>query len=178
MQSLRKGAVMKMNGKRFNVEIVEILNEENGFKGEEWHAVSEEGKVEHTFEVRNEDVAERLCDFLNGKEQRIEELLERLLEGEYEKMDMLRRLRKCLDTIMMDKLIIMSMDFEGIEYEIESSHTVCFYSVPKYEKNLKYSAIYDLHSQLKGIDALVIDVSEAEDSDDGRDMLYVQIEVK
>ena len=168
----------KMNEKKFKVEIVEVLNDENGFKGEEWYSVMEEDELGHCFEVRNEDVANELCDFVNEQEQKIHDLLKRLLDSELEKILMLRRMRKSLDTIMMDKLIIMSMEFEGIEYEVETDKSICFYSLPKYDKNMKYSAIYDFHAQLKGIDSLIMDISEAEESDDERDLLYVQIEVK
>ena len=166
-----------MEGRKFKVEIVEVLNDENGFKGEEWHAVTEDGEVKNTFEVRNEDVAIALCDLLNEKDQEIIRLLEKLLESKYKELDLLRRLKKYLNVIMIDKLILVAMEIEGIEYEIETDKSICFYSVPSYDKSMKYSAIYDLHSKLKNIDALIIDISEAEDSDDNRDMLYVQIEV-
>ena len=79
---------------------------------------------------------------------------------------------------VMEDLLRLSEEFEGVEHEIETDNTVCFYSSPQYEGNLKYSAIYDLHSELKDMDGLVIDISEAEESDDKRDMLYVQIEVE
>ena len=45
---------------------------------------------------------------------------------------------------------------------------------------LKYSAIYDLHAILKGMDGIIVDILEVEDNpgDEKRDLLYVQIEVK
>ena len=82
---------------------------------------------------------------------------------------------------VMDEIIGMSKEIGGMDYEIESSNAIFFLSVPHYRKegglSLKYSAIYMLHSRLAGIGGLTLDISEAEDSDDGRDMLYVQIEV-
>lgn len=80
-------------------------------------------------------------------------------------------------TVMKD-LIRLSEEFEGVEHEVETDNTLCFYSIPQYEGSLKHSAIYGLHSELKGMDGLVIDISEAEESDDKRDLLYVQIEVE
>lgn len=79
---------------------------------------------------------------------------------------------------VMDNLISLAREFDGVECEMESENAVCFYSVPQYEGNLKYSAAHDLHRRLKGMGGLIIDVSEAEESDDGRDLLYVQIEVE
>ena len=45
---------------------------------------------------------------------------------------------------------------------------------------LKYSAIYDLHTILKGMDGIIVDILEVEDNpgDEKKDLLYVQIEVK
>ena len=49
---------------------------------------------------------------------------------------------------VMNDLIGLSKEFEGVEYEIESKNSIYFYSFPKYMKEgiviLKYSAIYDL----------------------------------
>ena len=58
----------------WNVEIVEILNKENEFEGEDWWAVTDEDKIENTFEVRNKEVAMDLCDLLNTKDSKISEL--------------------------------------------------------------------------------------------------------
>ena len=85
---------------------------------------------------------------------------------------------------VMNDLIGLSKEFEGVEYEIESKNSICFYSFPKYMKEgiviLKYSAIYDLHTILKGMDGIIVDILEVEDNpvDEKRDLLYVQIEVK
>lgn len=53
----------------WRVEIVEVLNKENDFEGEEWWAVTDDNKMENTFEVRNEQVAKDLCKLLNSKEE-------------------------------------------------------------------------------------------------------------
>ena len=85
---------------------------------------------------------------------------------------------------VMNDLIGLSKEFEGVEYEIESKDSIYFYSFPKYMKEgiviLKYSAIYDLHAILKGMDGIIVDILEVEDNpvDEKRDLLYVQIEVK
>ena len=79
----------KDSGRRFKVETVDVLSDENDFKGEEWHAVTEEGKVEHTFLVRNEDVANRLCDFMNGLDMKAKEAIESLLESEIQRKALL-----------------------------------------------------------------------------------------
>lgn len=85
---------------------------------------------------------------------------------------------------VMNDLIGLSKEFEGVEYEIESKNSIYFYSFPKYMKEgiviLKYSAIYDLHTILKGMDGIIVDILEVEDNPDNekRDLLYVQIEVK
>lgn len=85
---------------------------------------------------------------------------------------------------VMNDLIGLSKEFEGVEYEIESKNSIYFYSFPKYMKEgiviLKYSAIYDLHAILKGMDGIIVDILEVEDNpgDEKRDLLYVQIEVK
>ena len=85
---------------------------------------------------------------------------------------------------VMNDLIGLSKEFEGVEYEIESKNSIYFYSFPKYTKEgiviLKYSAIYDLHAILKGMDGIIVDILEVEDNpgDEKRDLLYVQIEVK
>ena len=85
---------------------------------------------------------------------------------------------------VMDELIDLSREFDGIDYEIESENEISFLSTPKYIKEgiviLKYSAIYELHSRLKDIRGLVVDIIEAEENYDDikRDLLYVQIEVK
>lgn len=80
---------------------------------------------------------------------------------------------------IIEDLIRLSEEFEGVEHEIETDSTVCFYSIPQYNGNLKWSAIYGLHSKLKEIDGLVVDILEVEDNLDNekRDLLYVQIEV-
>ena len=85
---------------------------------------------------------------------------------------------------VMNDLIGLSKEFEGVEYEIESKNSIYFYSFPKYMKEgiviLKYAAIYDLHTILKGMDGIIVDILEVEDNpvDEKRDLLYVQIEVK
>lgn len=85
---------------------------------------------------------------------------------------------------VMNDLIGLSKEFEGVEYEIESKNSIYFYSFPKYMKEgiviLKYSAIYDLHTILKGMDGIIVDILEVEDNpgDEKKDLLYVQIEVK
>ena len=85
---------------------------------------------------------------------------------------------------IMDDLINLSKEFEGVEHEIESENSIYFYSLPKYVKEgiviLKCSAIYDLHTQLKEMDGIIVDILEVEDNpdDEKRDLLYVQIEVK
>ena len=85
---------------------------------------------------------------------------------------------------VMNDLIGLSKEFEGVEYEIESKNSICFYSFPKYMKEgiviLKYSAIYDLHTILKGMDGIIVDILEVEDNpgEEKKDLLYVQIEVK
>ena len=85
---------------------------------------------------------------------------------------------------VMNDLIGLSKEFEGVEYEIESKNSIYFYSFPKYMKEgiviLKYSAIYDLHAILKGMDGIIVDILEVEDNpgDEKRDLIYVQIEVK
>ena len=85
---------------------------------------------------------------------------------------------------VMNDLIGLSKEFEGVEYEIESKNSIYFYSFPKYMKEgiviLKYFAIYDLHTILKGMDGIIVDILEVEDNpvDEKRDLLYVQIEVK
>ena len=85
---------------------------------------------------------------------------------------------------VMNDLIGLSKEFEGVEYEIETKNSIYFYSFPKYMKEgiviLKCSAIYDLHAILKGMDGIIVDILEVEDNpgDEKRDLLYVQIEVK
>ena len=54
-----------MSEKQFVVEELEILNEENEWKGEYWWAVVNTKRVEDCFECRNKEVALKLCDFLN-----------------------------------------------------------------------------------------------------------------
>ena len=54
-----------MGEKQFVVNELEILNEENGWKGEYWWAVVNTQRVDDCFECRNKEVALRLCDFLN-----------------------------------------------------------------------------------------------------------------
>ena len=54
-----------MRGKQFVVEELEILNKENDWKGEYWWAVVNTKRVEDSFECRNKEVADSLCDFLN-----------------------------------------------------------------------------------------------------------------
>jgi len=54
-----------MSEKQFVVNELEILNEENEWKGEYWWAVVNTKRVEDCFECRNKEVALRLCDFLN-----------------------------------------------------------------------------------------------------------------
>ena len=54
-----------MSEKQFIVEQLEILNDENDFKGEYWWAVTNTERVEDCFECRNKEVALKLCDFLN-----------------------------------------------------------------------------------------------------------------
>lgn len=84
----------------------------------------------------------------------------------------------------MEGLIKLSEEFDGIEYEIESENSIYFFSVPTYIKEgimiLKYSAIHELHSRLKCMDSIIVDILEVEDNpdDEKRDLLYVQIEVK
>ena len=85
---------------------------------------------------------------------------------------------------VMNDLIGLSKEFEGVEYEIKNKNSIYFYSFPKYMKEgiviLKYSAIYDLHTILKGMDGIIVDILEVEDNpgDEKKDLLYVQIEVK
>ena len=50
---------------KFVVEELEILNEENDWKGEHWWAVINTQRVEDSFECRSKEVALKLCDFLN-----------------------------------------------------------------------------------------------------------------
>ena len=54
-----------MSDKQFIVEQLEILNDENDFKGEYWWAVTNTERIEDCFECRNKEVALKLCDFLN-----------------------------------------------------------------------------------------------------------------
>lgn len=54
-----------MSEKQFVVNELEILNEENEWKGEYWWAVVNTKRVEDCFECRNKEVALKLCDFLN-----------------------------------------------------------------------------------------------------------------
>lgn len=54
-----------MSEKQFVVEKLEILNEENEWKGEYWWAVVNTQRVEDCFECRNKEVALKLCAFLN-----------------------------------------------------------------------------------------------------------------
>ena len=54
-----------MSEKQFIVEKLEILNDENDFKGEYWWAVTNTERIEDCFECRNKEVALKLCDFLN-----------------------------------------------------------------------------------------------------------------
>ena len=54
-----------MSEKQFVVNELEILNEENDWKGEHWWAVVNTKRVEDCFECRNKEVALKLCDFLN-----------------------------------------------------------------------------------------------------------------
>ena len=54
-----------MSEKQFVVNELEILNEENEWKGEYWWAVINTQRVEDCFECRNKEVALKLCDFLN-----------------------------------------------------------------------------------------------------------------
>lgn len=56
---------MMMSDKQFIVEQLEILNDENDFKGEYWWAVTNTERIEDCFECRNKEVALKLCDFLN-----------------------------------------------------------------------------------------------------------------
>ena len=60
-----KGVFIIMNEKQFVVNELEILNEENEWKGEYWWAVVNTKRVEDCFECRNKEVALKLCDFLN-----------------------------------------------------------------------------------------------------------------
>lgn len=84
----------------------------------------------------------------------------------------------------MDDLISLSKEFDGVEYEIESENAISFFSTPKYMKEgiviVKYSPIYDLHSKLKEMDGIIVDILEVEDNldDEKKDLLYVQIEVE
>lgn len=50
---------------QFIVEQLEILNDENDFKGEYWWAVINTERIEDCFECRNKEVAIKLCAFLN-----------------------------------------------------------------------------------------------------------------
>ena len=50
---------------QFIVEQLEILNDENDFKGEYWWAVTNTERIEDCFECRNKEVAIELCAFLN-----------------------------------------------------------------------------------------------------------------
>ena len=85
---------------------------------------------------------------------------------------------------VMDDLISLSKEFDGVEYEIESENAISFFSIPKYMKEgiviVKYSPIYDLHTQLKEMDGIIVDILEVEDNldDEKKDLLYVQIEVE
>ena len=54
-----------MSEKQFIVEKLEILNDENEWKGEYWWAVVNTKRVEDCFECRNKEVALKLCAFLN-----------------------------------------------------------------------------------------------------------------
>lgn len=54
-----------MSEKQFIGEKLEILNEENEWKGEYWWAVTNTERLEDCFECRNKEVALKLCDFLN-----------------------------------------------------------------------------------------------------------------
>ena len=54
-----------MSEKQFIVEKLEILNDENEWKGEYWWAVTNTERIEDCFECRNKEVALKLCDFLN-----------------------------------------------------------------------------------------------------------------
>lgn len=54
-----------MSEKQFVVNELEILNEDNEWKGECWWAVVNTKRVEDCFECRNKEVALKLCDFLN-----------------------------------------------------------------------------------------------------------------
>ena len=54
-----------MSEKQFIVEKLEILNDENDFKGEYWWAVTNTERIEDCFECRNKEVALKLCAFLN-----------------------------------------------------------------------------------------------------------------
>ena len=85
---------------------------------------------------------------------------------------------------VMERLIDLSKEFDGRDYEIESENEISFLSTPKYIKEgiviVKYSPIYDLHSKLKEIDGIIVDILEVEDNldDENKDLLYVQIGVK
>lgn len=54
-----------MSEKQFVVNELEILNEENEWKGEYWWAVTNTERIEDSFECRNKEVAIELCAFLN-----------------------------------------------------------------------------------------------------------------
>ena len=169
---------MRIMRERWIVEEITVISFEGDVEKEEaWWAARDLDDVGNTFEVRNRQTAERLCELLNGKELEMQENIKDLKACHVSKLSALKELKCCIEKRMMDMIILIANELGGVEYEIESDTAVCFYSVPRHDGNLKYSAIYDLLSQLKGMNGLVIDISEAEESDDKKDMLYVQIEV-
>lgn len=108
----------------WNVEMVEILNKENEFEGEDWWAVTNVNKIENTFEVRNKEVAMDLCALLNNKDSKIKEIdklteeNERLRNVLYEADGLIQsRLsiynRKKWEKLLKDKGIDITLCFLG-----------------------------------------------------------------
>ena len=108
----------------WNVEMVEILNKENEFEGEDWWAVTSVNKIENTFEVRNKEVAMDLCALLNNKDSKIKELdnsseeNERLRDVLYEADRLIQKYlpiynRKKWETLLKNKGIDITLCFLG-----------------------------------------------------------------
>ena len=93
----------------WRVEIVEVLNNENDFEGEEWWAVTDDNKMENTFEVRNEQVAMDLCNLLNSRE----------IELSIEQIDNKNRVES--QEWLRNKIKELEIDLRCLDYAIEKA---------------------------------------------------------
>lgn len=102
----------------WNVEMVEILNKENEFEGEDWWAVTNVNKIENTFEVRNKEVAMDLCALLNclsnktDEQQAIIDKQELRLQQLEELLELSENLNKSYREKLIDMNLKMGIDDE------------------------------------------------------------------